>query len=194
MAHSIIADVRSALMSIVFFTVLCGALYPLLITGVAQGLFPNEANGSLIRRDAQVIGSELIGQTFEGEEYFHSRPSAAGDGYDAAASSGSNLGPSSQALVDRVRKDLATVREENDLPSTASIPVDAVTASGSGLDPHVSPGYAYLQAPRVAKARGLTEKAVRNLIERHTEGSALGITGEPRVNVLKVNQALDDLR
>jgi K+-transporting ATPase ATPase C chain len=177
----------------VFFTVLCGAAYPLLMTGFAQAVFPGKANGSIVEVDGEAVGSALVGQNFSGPEYFHSRPSAAGaDGYDAGASSGSNLGPSSQALVDRVTESLATIREENDLNDDAAIPVDAVTASGSGLDPHVSPAYAELQIPRVAAERGMTEDEVRELVKEHTNGSTLFVMGEPRVNVLMLNLALDE--
>lgn len=188
-----IADFRSALLSMLVFTVVCGLVYPLVITGVAQTVFPGNANGSIIERDGVAVGSALIGQNFSGPEYFHGRPSGAGaDGYDASASSGSNLGPASQALVDRVTESLATIREENGFDDDALIPVDAVTMSGSGLDPHISPAYAALQIARVAEARSMTEAEVRALVEKHTNGSTLFVLGEPRVNVLELNLALDE--
>jgi K+-transporting ATPase ATPase C chain len=192
MAKTFATDFRAALISMVFFTALCGLIYPLAMTGVAQGLFNRQANGSIVKVDGQAVGSSLIGQNFSDPKYFHPRPSAAGtDGYDASASSGSNLGPSSQALVDRVTADLQRVRQENNLPDDAPVPVDAVTASGSGLDPNISPAYAELQVPRVAKERGMSEDAVRSLVKKYTDGSLLGVAGEPRVNVLKLNIALD---
>jgi K+-transporting ATPase ATPase C chain len=176
-----------------FFTVLCGAAYPLFMTGVGQVAFPRQANGSIIEVDGEAVGSSLVGQNFSGPEYFHPRPSAAGaDGYDGGASSGSNLGPSSQALIDRVTESLATIREENDLASDAPVPVDAVTASGSGLDPHISPAYAELQIPRVARERGMSEDEVRELVKKHTDGSTFLVLGESRVNVLRLNLALDE--
>jgi K+-transporting ATPase ATPase C chain len=159
------------------------------MTGIAEGVFPHKANGSLIERDGAVVGSELIGQQFTGPEYFHGRPSAAGDGYDAAASSGSNLGPTSAALVERVESDAAAVRAENDLADDAPIPVDAVTASASGLDPHISPAYAHLQIPRVAAERDMSQEDVQRLVEENTGN---GLLGEPRVNVLGLNLALDE--
>ena len=193
MARTLVTDFRAAIISMVFFTVLCGAAYPLLMTGFAQAVFPGKANGSLVEQDGEPLGSALVGQNFSGPEYFHPRPSAAGaDGYDGGASSGSNLGPSSQALVERVTESLATIREENDLPADAPIAVDAVTASGSGLDPHISPAYAELQVPRVARERGMTEDEVRALVKNYTDGSLLGVAGEPRVNVLLLNLALDE--
>jgi K+-transporting ATPase ATPase C chain len=192
MARTLVADFRAAIISMVFFTVLCGAAYPLLMTGFAQAVFPGKANGSIIEVDGESVGSALVGQNFSGPEYFHPRPSAAGaDGYDGGASSGSNLGPSSQALIDRVTESLATIREENGLADDALIPVDAVTASGSGLDPHISPAYAELQVARVAGERGMSEDEVRQLVEKYTEGSTLLVLGEPRVNVLRLNIALD---
>jgi K+-transporting ATPase ATPase C chain len=193
MARTLVTDFRAAIISMVFFTVLCGLAYPLLITGIGQAAFPRQANGSLVKVDGEAVGSSLVGQNFSGPEYFHPRPSGAGaDGYDGGASSGSNLGPSSQALVDRVTESLATIREENNLSSSASVPVDAVTASGSGLDPHISPAYAELQIPRVAEERGLSEDAVRALVKKHTDGSTFLVLGEPRVNVLRLNIALDE--
>jgi K+-transporting ATPase ATPase C chain len=177
----------------VFFTIVCGIAYPLLMTGIAQGVFPGKANGSIVEVDGEPVGSALVGQNFSGPEYFHPRPSAAGaDGYDGGASSGSNLGPSSQALIDRVTESLTTIREENNLPAGAPIPVDAVTASGSGLDPHISPAYAELQITRVASERRMTEDAVRALVKKYTDGSTLFVLGEPRVNVLLLNLALDE--
>ena len=178
---------------LIVLTVLTGLIYPLAVTGLAQVFFPEQANGSLIVREGKVIGSKLIGQHFDKPEYFWSRPSATAPfPYNAAASGGSNLGPTNPVLLDAVKARVAALRAGdpgNDLP----IPVDLVTASGSGLDPHISPAAALYQAKRVARARGLDETVVQKLVAQHTEGRQFGVLGEPRVNVLKLNLALDAL-
>jgi potassium-transporting ATPase KdpC subunit len=172
----------------VITTIVFGLGYPLLVTGLSQWIFPKQANGSLIVKNGQVVGSRLIGQAFSGDKYFHSRPSNAGNGYDATASGGSNLAPTNQALVTRVSQDVAKLQQEN--PGTP-IPADLVTSSGSGLDPDISPASAEFQLPRVAKARGMTEDQLRKLVAKHTEPRQFGILGEPRVNVLELNLDLD---
>ena len=182
---------NSVIATIVFAIILCG-IYPLIVYGAGQLFFPNKANGSLIEgKDRKLVGSELLGQMFSGEKYFHPRPSAAGTGYDAANSSGTNLGPTSQKLKDAVKAAVEQYRKENNLTPDVLIPADAVTSSGSGLDPHISVRNAQLQTERVAKARSLDKNGVRALIEKFTAGRQFGILGEPGVNVLKLNLALD---
>jgi K+-transporting ATPase ATPase C chain len=171
-------------------TVLFGLLFPLLVTGLAQVLFPKQANGELLTRNGTIVGSRLIGQSFSSPGYFHSRPSNAGTGYDAANSSGSNLGPTNQTLIARVQGDADRLQAEN---PGVPIPVDLLTSSGSGLDPHISPAAAEFQVPRIAKERRLSEDVVREAVRRHTESRQFGFLGEPRVNVLELNLALDEI-
>ena len=181
----------TAVLMTIATTVLLGIIYPLVVTGLAKLLFPNQASGQLIQKDGKIVGSRIIGQTFAGSGYFHTRPSAAGNGYDAGNSGGSNLGPTNQKLVDRVKTDVATLQKEN---PGQPVPIDLVTTSGSGLDPDISPAAAEFQVPRVARERGLSEDQVRQLVRKHTAGRQLGFLGEPRVNVLELNLDLDSLR
>ncbi|WP_447863393.1 potassium-transporting ATPase subunit KdpC [Nitrospira calida] len=187
-------QLRPALMTLLLLTMLMGLLYPLAITGIAQTLFPHQANGSLIVQNGRVVGSSLIGQPFDDPKYFWSRPSATSPfPYNAAASSGWNLGPTNPALMKAVQDRIAVLKDA-DPDNPAPVPIDLVTTSGSGLDPHISPAAAEYQIRRVARARGMDEAAVRRLVARHTQGRQLGFLGEPRVNVLELNLALDAAR
>jgi K+-transporting ATPase ATPase C chain len=179
-------DLINSILATVVLTLILGIMYPLVVTGAAQVLFHDKANGQLISRGGQLIGSKIIGQSFTGSEYFHSRPSAAGSGYDAGASSGSNLGPTNAQLVKRVT-DAAK-------DSARPVPIDLITTSGSGLDPDITPAAAYYQVERVARERGVPEKDVKHLVDAHITGRQLGMLGEPRVNVLDLNLALEQLR
>ncbi len=189
--NAFLRQLRPAFLAVVAFTVICGLAYPLVVTAIAQVGWKDTANGSLIKRDGVVVGSELIGQNFTSPEYFHPRPSAAGDGYDGTASSGSNFGPTNEEYLATVADRVAAYRDENGLAPTELVPVDAVTASGSGLDPQISVRNAELQAPRVASARGMELSAVLALVDDHTSDRPLGILGDPGVNVLELNLDLD---
>jgi len=188
---SVITELRISLLATLSLAVVLCAVYPLSVWVLAQALFPAKANGSLVVQSGRIVGSSLLSQGFTNPGYFHPRPSAAGQGYDAGSSGGSNLGPTSRKLVDAVRQRVVDYRTENNLSSDVLVPADAVTTSASGLDPHISLKNALLQAPRVARSRGLSEKAVRSQIEICTERRDLGVLGEPRVNVLMLNLALD---
>ncbi len=188
----ILSEFRPAVVVTLMLAVVCCGLYPLVVFGLGQALFPTKANGSLlVEANGTVRGSRLIGQQFTGEKYFRSRPSAAGNGYDATSSGGSNLGPTSQKLRDSIAQNVTDYRSQNGLATNAPVPADVVTASGSGLDPHISLENAELQAPRVAKARALALEKVRALISKYTDPADLGFIGEPGVNVLELNLALD---
>ena len=191
--ESLLQHLRTAVLITIVLTVLLGVIYPLIMTGIAQVIFPSQANGSLVRdASGNVVGSAILAQNFMQPQYFHPRLSAAGsDGYDATASGGSNLGPTNQKLIDTVQQRADAYRAENGLAPDASVPVDAVTASASGLDPDITPANALLQVHRVATARGLSDDQVRNMLNQYTEGRTLFVLGEPRVNVLKLNMALD---
>jgi K+-transporting ATPase ATPase C chain len=178
----------TAILMTVATTVLLGIIYPLLVTGLAQAMFPRQANGQLIMVDGKTVGSRIIGQGFSSPAYFHSRPSFAGYGYDAANSNGSQLGPTNQKLIDRVKADVTAARQEN---PNAPVPIDLVTGSASGLDPDITPASAQFQAPRVAQARGIRQDQIAQLVAKHTQGRQLGFLGEPRVNVLELNLDLD---
>lgn len=192
---ALLHELRSAVVATLVLAVVCCGLYPLVVYGIAQVAFPHKANGSLIvGADGTVRGSELLGQNFTAAKYFHPRPSAAGNGYDAANSSGSNLGPTSQKLNDTIKERIAAYRTENGLSESNAVPADAVTASGSGLDPHISLSNAEIQLARVARARNLDAEKVRALIQQNTESADFGVLGESGVNVLKLNLALDLIR
>jgi len=189
---SLLHELRSALLATVVLAVVCCGLYPLLVFGIAQLCFPAKANGSLmVDAHGTVLGSRLIGQPFTADKYFHPRPSSAGNGYDPTSSGGSNLGPTSQKLRDAIAQNVTDYRTQNGLATNAPVPADAVTGSGSGLDPHISSENARLQADRVAKARGLALEQVRDLIQQYTDSASLGLLGDPGVNVLRLNLALD---
>jgi len=189
---ALFSEIRGAVFATLVLAIVCCGLYPLVVFGISQMLFHDKANGSLIvGQDGTVRGSKLLAQGFTADKYFHPRPSAAGNGYDAASSGGSNLGPTSQKLNDAIKDRIGAYRKENGLSENDSVPADAVTASGSGLDPHISLRNAELQTPRVARARGLSEEKIRELVQQNTDGRDLGVLGDPGVNVLELNLALD---
>ena len=191
---ALLQELKTSVLAILILAILLCGIYPVVVWGIAQLVFPRQANGSLLNSNGRIIGSSLIGQPFSGECYFHPRPSAAGsDGYDATSSGGSNFGPLSQKLMEQVKERVAVYRTENNIPAGVPIPADAVTASASGLDPHISVKNAELQVPRVARARNILENDIREAIRRFTEGPDLGFLGDPGVNVLKLNLALDAL-
>jgi potassium-transporting ATPase KdpC subunit len=192
---TIISEFGRSIVATIVFAIICCGVYPLVVFGLGQLMFPHQANGSLmVDKKGAVIGSELIAQNFTSDKYFHPRPSAAGgNGYDPTASGGSNLGPTSGTLYTNIMNNVAAYRSDNNMATNAPVPADAVTASGSGLDPHISVANAELQIPRVAKQRGLTEDKVRQLVQENTSGRDLGVFGEPRVNVVTLNYALDKL-
>jgi potassium-transporting ATPase KdpC subunit len=185
---NIIRNLIVAVLMTIVTTALLGLAYPLVVTAIAQAVFPDQANGQLVVRNGQVVGSRLLAQRFSSPAYFHPRPSTAGAGYDAANSAGSQLGPTNRKLIETVKQNVEAARREN---PGRRIPIDLVTASASGLDPHISPASAEFQVPRVAKARGMPEDSLRNLVREHTEGRQWGFLGEPRINVLELNLALD---
>ncbi len=189
---TLIKEIRISVIATVSLAILLCGVYPLIVWVMAQGIFPARANGSLITRNSKISGSSLISQGFSAPRYFHPRPSAAGKGHDSRSSGGSNFGPLSKKLIDEISQRIAEYRAENALPSDSLVPADAVTASASGLDPHISLRNALFQVPRVAKARGLSDAEVREQVKNHTEGRFLGILGEPRINVLMLNLALDE--
>jgi K+-transporting ATPase ATPase C chain len=189
-----LAELRGAIFSTLILAVVCCGIYPLIVFGIGQALFAGKANGSLIVDRGTVVGSKLIGQNFSAGKYFHPRPSAAGNGYDSTSSGGSNLGPTSQKLADSIKQNVADYRTQNGLAANAPVPADAVTGSASGLDPHISAENAQLQAPRVAKARGLKVEDVMALIAQYTDPADLGFLGDPGVNVLRLNLALDGMK
>ncbi|MGZ4807577.1 MAG: K(+)-transporting ATPase subunit C [Ilumatobacteraceae bacterium] len=191
--RALLRQLRPALLVTLVFTLICGVAYPLLSTAIGQVAFNNKANGSLIKRDGVVVGSKLIGQAFAAPQYFHSRPSAAGAGYDGSASSGSNLGPLNPDLLKAVEERAVAYRQENGLATNALVPVDAVTASGSGLDPHISIANARLQVARVAQQRGLDVSVVEQLVKKYTDDRQLMVLGDPGVNVVELNLALDKI-
>jgi len=190
----LMANLRISILAVLGLAIVLCGLYPLAVWAIAQSAFPQKANGSLLFRNGRVVGSRLIAQRFDGAKYFHPRPSLAGQGYDAANSGGSNLGPTSRKLIETIARRVAAYRAENGLTSETAVPADAVTASASGLDPHISVANALLQARRVAQHRGMTEQNVRKMIADHTEGRGFGLLGEPRVNVVILNLALDGAR
>ena len=187
----LIAELRASIAATLLLAVLCCGIYPVAVWAVGQGLFTDKANGSMVRFNGKIVGSALIAQGFAGPAYFHPRPSAAGQGYDAVNSGGTNLGPTSKKLIEDVKQRVADYRTENGLPPGTPVPADAVTSSASGLDPHISPANANLQAGRVAAARGIPKEEVLRKIQANTEGRSLGILGDPRVNVLKLNLSLN---